>query len=204
MQRVRAYIDGFNLYHGTQERYGLIYHWLDAQALARCLLRRGQRLESVRYFTARVRGQHHGRHRQDLHLQAIAAHCQLVEIVEGRFQEQRRRCPHCPAKWVSYEEKETDVNIAISLVEDAALSLYDVALLISADSDLCPAVKAAKRLNPKAKIIAVFPPKRQSDQLARLCDTVLRIDRTMLNRSQLPAKVVNAAGVELTRPEHWI
>lgn len=36
-------------------------------------------------------------------------------------------------------KKETDVNIAVTLVEDAALRCYDTALVISADSDLCPA-----------------------------------------------------------------
>lgn len=203
VQRVRAYIDGFNLYHGTQDRYGLSFHWLDPQVLARCLLRRGQRLERVSYFTARLREQHPGRHRQDTHLQAITAHCPGVTIIEGRFQEKSITCRACAARWNTYEEKETDVSLAVSVVEDTALDQFDVALVVSADSDMVPAIRAVRRLRPRKRVIAVFPPRRHSDELARHADRVLRIDRTMLNRSQLPVKVVTQTGVELVRPERW-
>ena len=47
---------------------------------------------------------------------------------------------------MAYEEKETDVNIAIAMLTDAVRDVYDIALLVSADSDLRPAVGAVKRL----------------------------------------------------------
>ena len=53
-----------------------------------------------------------------------------------------------------YEEKETDVSIAAALIEDAMQDRYDTALLISADSDLCPAIVTMKRLCPEKRIIA--------------------------------------------------
>jgi uncharacterized LabA/DUF88 family protein len=52
------------------------------------------------------------------------------------------------SRWTIYEEKETDVSLAVSLLEDAAMDRYDVALLFSADSDLCPAVRAVRRVRP--------------------------------------------------------
>jgi hypothetical protein len=58
--------------------------------------------------------------------------------VLGRYQTKRMTCRQCGSAWTSYEEKETDVNIAVALVADAAASASDVALIISADSDLCP------------------------------------------------------------------
>ena len=42
MNRVVAYVDGFNLYFGLKAVYGRRYHWLDLQALVRSLLRPGQ------------------------------------------------------------------------------------------------------------------------------------------------------------------
>jgi NYN domain len=107
------------------------------------------------------------------------------------------------AQWVSYEEKESDVNIAISLVEDAALDRFDVALLISGDSDLCPALKAAKRLRPSMRIIAAFPPLRGSDPIRRLVDRTLHIDRTTLRHCQLPDEVMTGNGIKLSRPGYW-
>ncbi|HEU4426929.1 MAG TPA: NYN domain-containing protein [Pilimelia sp.] len=203
MQRVRAYVDGFNLYHGMHAKYRRAYHWLDLERLAKCLLRRGQRLDRVKYFTARVRRNDDSRLRQVSYLDALTAHCGRLEIIEGRFQEKACVCFACRAQWVTYEEKESDVSLAVALVEDAALDHFDVAVVVSADSDLCPAVRAVKRIAPRKRIVAAFPPRRHSADLQQHVDHLLRIDRQMLMRSQLPSKVVTAGGIELTRPEHW-
>lgn len=203
MQRVHAYVDGFNLYHGMHARFGRSYHWLDLQALAARLLRRGQQLDRVRYFTARVRGDSDSRRRQLAYLEALNAHCPKLDITEGRFQEKSCTCRSCQARWISYEEKESDVSLAVSLVEDAAVDLFDVALVVSADSDICPAVRAARRVRPGVRIIAVFPPRRHSTELQSHTDHLLRIDRQMLARSQLPRKVVTVDGIELVRPSYW-
>jgi uncharacterized LabA/DUF88 family protein len=203
MLRASVYVDGFNLYHGLRSRYGRTYHWLDLEAFAQGILRPGQRLERVRYFTARVRDNEPSRLRQLAYLEALRAHCTKVEIFEGRFQRKTCRCRACQAQWVTYEEKESDVSLAVSLVEDAATDVYDVAVVISADSDLCPALRAAKRLRPHKRIIVVFPPQRHSDDLRRHADAVLRVDRALLSRSQLPTKILNSAGIVLERPAYW-
>jgi uncharacterized LabA/DUF88 family protein len=80
---------------------------------------------------------------------------------------------------------------------------YDTALLISADSDLCPAVRAMKRLRPRKRIIAAFPPQRQSGDLRRAVDGYLVIGDDKLRRSQLPPAVDVPAGITLHRPKHW-
>jgi uncharacterized LabA/DUF88 family protein len=138
--RVAAYVDGFNLYFGLKAKHGRRYLWLDLQALAESLLRPGQTLERVTYFTARVRKDPEGERRQSEYLHALAHHSPLVTVVAGRFQEKHRLCRQCGSIWTLHEEKETDVNIAVTLVEDAVLDRYDTALLISADSDLRPAI----------------------------------------------------------------
>jgi hypothetical protein len=40
-----------------------------------------------------------------------------------------------------------------------AASASDLALIISADSDLCPAIRTARSLNPGRGMIAAFPPR---------------------------------------------
>lgn len=44
MERVIAYIDGFNLYFGLKKSTGRKYYWLDLHALATRLLKRDQQL----------------------------------------------------------------------------------------------------------------------------------------------------------------
>jgi hypothetical protein len=47
VERVKAYVDGFNLYHGLKTRHGRKYLWLDLQALAVRLLKPSQHLVAV-------------------------------------------------------------------------------------------------------------------------------------------------------------
>lgn len=202
MFRATVYIDGFNLYNGLHDAWRRQFLWLDLEALARSLLHPDQQLERVDYFTARMR-QSPSRHRQDIYLQALAAHSTCLRTIEGRFQERTQYCRTCGISRRTYEEKETDVGIAVTLVEDAARDAFDTALLVSGDSDLCPAIRAAKRLQPTKRIIAVFPPQRRSDPLRAAADGVYWIGRDKVSRAQLPLKVVTSAGIVLERPAYW-
>jgi len=203
VHRVRVYVDGFNLYYGMHSAFGRQFLWLDLEALATSMLLPGERLDRLSYFTTRVVNDPAGEQRQDTYLQALAARATCLTAVEGRFQRKTRRCRSCGTVGLSHEEKETDVSLAVALVEDAARAAYDRALILSGDSDLCPAVRAAKRLQPARGIVAVFPPRRRSDPLRVAADGVLHVDRVMLGRAQLPPKVVNADGIVLERPGYW-
>jgi uncharacterized LabA/DUF88 family protein len=160
-------------------------------------------LEVVRYFTARVRDDADGEQRQSDYLDALRSHSPKVVVKDGRFQEKSRRCRDCGNTWTVFEEKETDVNIAVALLADAVRDDFDTALLISADSDLCPAVRETKSLFPEKRIIAAFPPNRHSAELKRVVDGFVFIGDDKIRRAQLPDKVVTEAGVVLRRPKHW-
>ncbi len=121
MSQVRAYIDGFNLYHGLRQD-GRRYLWLDLDALAVSLFKPGQRLDSVQHFTARVRNDPPAKQRQADYLDALSAYSPRVTVVEGRFQRKTQSCKQCRAEWTTYEEKETDVSIAVTLVELVCLT----------------------------------------------------------------------------------
>jgi len=201
--RVAAYVDGFNLYFGLKAKHGRKYLWLDLQALAASLLRPGQILEKVTYFTARVRNDRESEQRQSDYLDVLVHHSPLVTIMNGHFQEKHRQCWQCGSAWTVYEEKETDVNIAVALLEDAVRDRFDTALLISADSDLCPAIRSMKRLRPEKRIVAAFPPRRQSGDLKRAVDGYLAIGDDKIRQAQLPSVVITPAGISLHRPKHW-
>jgi len=79
----------------------------------------------------------------------------------------------------------------------------DTALVISADSDLCPAIRSLKRLRPNKRVIAAFPPNRRSDDLRRAVDAAFTIGAAKIRQAQLPASVPTTAGIMLMRPPHW-
>lgn len=118
MASVIAYVDGFNLYHGMHSKYGRRYLWLDLVRLVQ-QIRPRDRIVAVRYFTARVLDDPPALARQHTYLGALTArHGNAIDLVMGRHQRKTRECAQCGYRKHTYEEKETDVNIAVSLVAD--------------------------------------------------------------------------------------
>ncbi|MFF2026701.1 NYN domain-containing protein [Streptomyces sp. NPDC058171] len=204
MSELIVYVDGFNLYHGLHEKYGRRFLWLDLEKLARTLRPRDQ-LVKVKYFTASVMNDPDALSRQDTYLQALSAYSgETVEIVKGRYQAKRKTCRQCGGSWTHYEEKETDVNIAVSLVADVATKAATSAVIISADSDLAPAVRKAKSLAPGTHIMAAFPPKRFSNELKTLMPASFPIGRAKFAGTQLPDQITDpVTGHVLALPAKW-
>jgi len=204
MQRVIAYIDGFNLYFGLRGQGWRRYYWLDVHGMAASLLRPDQRMAAAHYFTARIRD--NGRNaadrlRQNTYIDGLAE--RGVTIHQGHFLEKRRQCRNCQKSWPDYEEKMTDVNIAIQLLVDAFDDRYDTALLVSGDSDLTTPVLRVRERFPDKRVVVVFPPGRQSEQLKRAANGHLIIGEDKLRQNQLPEEIPTARGHVLRRPEHW-
>ncbi|MCL2689747.1 MAG: NYN domain-containing protein, partial [Chitinispirillia bacterium] len=72
--------------------------------------------------------------------------------IYGEFRKVTKCCRDCNSIYNTYEEKETDVNIAIKLYQQAYKNTYDVAIILSGDSDQIPAIRAIKRDFPTKKI----------------------------------------------------
>lgn len=203
-ETLAVYVDGFNLYHGLHQQSGRKHLWLDLVALAQSL-RPQSTVVKVMYFTAPVLNDSSGLARQQRYLAALAAqNPNVLEIVQGRYQQKTKSCRGCGSTWRVYEEKETDVNIAVNLVADAANKLTDAALIISADSDLAPGVRLAKQLYPNLFVASAFPPNRVSNELKTLMPASFHIGMGKIRKSQLPPTVVDAAtGKQWTRPPKW-
>jgi uncharacterized LabA/DUF88 family protein len=203
MVRVAVYVDGFNLYNGLHAKHGRKYLWLDLEAMSRSLLRPQQQLVGIKYFTARIRGDLASLQRQSVYLDALVTHCPLVAIVEGRFQKRVMRCWDCGVTRDRYVEKQTDANIVASILVDAARDRFDVALLVSADADLCSALLGVRELYPNKKVIVAFPPRRNSAELKKLADGFITIGDDKIRRAQLPDDVIVSPNVVLHRPKYW-
>ncbi|MFI1952981.1 NYN domain-containing protein [Streptomyces xinghaiensis] len=204
MGRTAVLVDGFNLYHGMKRQRGRRYLWLDHVELASRLRPRDQ-IVDVRYFTAPVLDDAAAAGRQETYLKALRAQNHgVMKIVEGRYQRKRLRCRACGAGWIGYEEKETDVNIAVALMEIAAAGSVDTVLIVSADSDLCPAVRSARGVNQELTMVPAFPPHRRSGELSTLLPSAFTISETKLRQSQLPSVVKDpVSGVKYMRPAYW-
>lgn len=204
MSRVAAYVDGFNLYFGLKEAGFKRYYWLDVEALAGALLKRDQSLVATHYFTSRIRDNGRNaldRKRQATYLDALGV--RGIQSHEGHYLPKDRRCRECGHEWRDYEEKETDVNIAVQMLADAFDNVYDTALVFSGDSDLTTPIRYIRKRFKDKRIIVAFPPKRQSSELKRCANGFLSIGEDKLRDCQLPDAITNPSGFVLRRPDTW-
>lgn len=205
MQRVTVYIDGFNLYYGLRDKNWQRYYWLDVHRLSEKLLRPNQVLVEVHYFTTEVfhDSKNPGKFkRQRTFLEAVET-LPNVSIHYGYHLPKKMSCPSCGSSWQTYEEKMTDVNIAVELLGDAQDNVFDTAIIVSADSDLAGPVNAVRKRYPRKRVIVAFPPKRVSKHLRQVATGCFTIGRDAFRDSQLPNQITKPDGYDLTRPPSW-
>lgn len=201
MERVIAYIDGYNLYFGLKDQGWKRYYWLNLQKLSERFLKPNQSLIETKYFTTVVKAPEKKRLRQQVFLDALRTLPNL-HLFFGHFLYAEVECRQCKHTYVTHHEKMTDVNISVEMLKDAFQDRFDVAFLISADSDLVSPIQTVHNLFPKKKVVSVFPPERYSAALKQVSKGVLRIGRSDLAQCQFPEQVASG-GVILQRPSSW-
>lgn len=201
-------VDGFNFYYG--EIRGTSWKWLDPEALFRNVLGPQNTLVKIKYFTARVQpspADPNVNVRQDTYLRALKAYCPLVDLYYGHFLRHRVSMEHAnppPASvpvWKN-EEKGSDVNLALHVLNDAWLNAYDCAVIVSNDSDLAESLRMVKAQNRKliGLVTPGSPKRRTSLQLKHHADFVKPIRTWMLKASQLPNPI---PGTKIHKPASW-
>lgn len=200
-EKVIAYIDGFNLYFGIVEAGFNHCKWLDLKMLVQNLLKPYQELVEVKYFTSRVNNNPDKQKRQSLYIDALDSIG--VKIIYGNYQDGNVTCLRCGHIWKSAKEKMTDVNIATAIIIDAYKNEYDMAMLISGDTDLIPPIREVHSIFKDKRVMIAFPPKRHNKVLAILAKGSFIIGRKKLNESQLNEEVISRSGYKIRIPESW-
>jgi len=108
-----------------------------------------------------------------------------VDVRLGRFKARTLTCPACGRRFTRFEEKETDVALGVRLVEAALLGAFDTLVLISGDSDLVPALAAARRLAPSRTLAVGLPFGRASLALEGAADIAFAVKPSAYARHQM-------------------
>jgi len=211
--RTHIYIDGFNFYYGAVR--DTPYKWLNFKRLFEQLLDPSHQIQCIKYFTAIVTGKIDPDQpvRQKTFLRAIETYIPEIEIFYGEFLSHNVYKPIAYpinknlfgknikfVKVIKTEEKGSDVNLAIHLLNDAWLNLYDCAIVVSNDSDLAESLKLVKSHHNK-KIGLITPgSSHPSRELMKYADFVKRIRKGILAASQLPDPI---PGTTIKKPSIW-
>jgi uncharacterized LabA/DUF88 family protein len=204
-----VYIDGFNLYYGALK--GTRFKWLNPSALCNHLLP-NHKILKIRYFTANIQARPHDPDaptRQQVYLRALKTLPNL-EIHLGQFLTHPVWMPEAastsnPPRKVQVlktEEKGSDVNLASHLLMDAFKKAFEVAVLITNDSDLYEPIRLVRSelglrvgiLNPNARASRMLLPP--------IVNFMKTIRVGALSASQFPSQLLDANG-NFQRPKTW-
>jgi len=223
--RAIVYVDGFNFYYAAfaEGEFGA-YRWLDLCRFCDDLLPK-LNVVAVRYFTARVKPLPHdpdNHRRQAAYLRALSTisrlsvHCgQFAKhTVTARLAEPAGTLPvSARVRVVRTEEKGSDVNLAAFLLLDAFRDMYDVAVVVSDDSDLLEPVRMVRdELGKRVGIVRVvryLKDPRTGRRVQRgsvfrgRVDFVKDVRRRHFANAQLPLSVPLGSGRSVECPPSW-
>jgi uncharacterized LabA/DUF88 family protein len=201
MEKVIFFIDGFNLYHALDNKRFYRYKWIDLSSLAKKFISKNDSIEEIYYFTALAiwSPDKVERHKAFIKAQEING----TKIIYGEFKRRDKECRICKQTYQTFEEKQTDVNIAIHLFKLSIQEKYDKAIIISGDSDLIPSIEAVKSTFPHKKIGVIIPIGRSAEQLKQTCDFYMKMKEKHLEASMLPDVINLGDGKKLERPQRW-
>ncbi|MGV0005569.1 MAG: NYN domain-containing protein [Candidatus Porifericomitaceae bacterium WSBS_2022_MAG_OTU9] len=211
--RTYVYIDGLNLYYRALRNCPEL-KWLNVEVLCKCRLSPEYQINKINYYTAPVLGtiDPGAPKRQAVYWKALET-LPSLEIHKGRMQAKEKILPlvykddrtiplkprpHMAQVW-KCEEKGSDVALGAHLVRDACKGEFDVAVVITNDTDLYEPIRiVAEELSLPVGLLT--PVARPAGSLQRITSFVRRIDRNRLLRSQFPDAI---PGTTIVKNREW-
>ncbi|MDR1671353.1 MAG: NYN domain-containing protein [Alistipes sp.] len=201
-QRVIVYVDGFNFYYGLKKTKWKKYYWIDIVNLFERFIRPDQELVAVKYFSARPSDIGKSK-RQDAFFQANKKNPKF-KLFLGKYLKKTIECYKCHNIIQTYEEKESDVRFATQIVSDAYRNDCDIAIIVSADSDMIPAIELA--IEACVKVFIYFPPNQFSNHLSAMSygkPLLMQRFEHRFKKSIMPDTIRLRDGFELQKPIEW-
>lgn len=226
--RAIFYIDGFNFYF-LRTKYQPQYKWLNMKALADEIVDDGTTVTAVNYYTAPVSGKidHDAPKRQQALFSALRT-VPEIRIYNGRFlySEKWAGLAHPPrAKPDGYvwtepppavvyvaktEEKGSDVNLGVHLVRDAFVDAFDIAYVVTNDTDLVEPIRiVTQEVGKPVCIVAPCRPRSSrapvpSPSLEAVSSFKHYIDDNELAAAQFPSVILRKGKKPVTKPAEWV
>jgi uncharacterized LabA/DUF88 family protein len=201
------YIDGFNMYNGSLS--GTTHKWLNLEKYF-TKLRQHEDVLCIKYFTAKMDGDKGTR--QEVYLRALST-LSRVSVIVGRYKQKTVTCrvANCTLSgqrlFKTWEEKRTDVNIAVHMVNDALSQACTTQVLVSGDSDLVPALNMIKEQVPRQNLIVYVPARDEhrgaAVEIRSAADKDATLPVAMFKHCQFPAEIDDGAGGKIRKPSSW-
>lgn len=221
-----VFIDGFNVYFALKDYpdksiYFNKYKWLNYRSLAQKFLPPYCSVVSVKYFTAITKWDSQKKNRHTLYIKALET--VGVETIKGNYINTSKNVViECPSskkqfntrdglingyvkKGYLFEEKKTDVNIAVHMIKSAISGNNDIILLFSNDTDFIPVFQAIKEINNKIQLKVVTPiGETHNDFISTLTkNNCKKLKEIHLKNSLLNDPITLKSGTQIHCPKQW-
>lgn len=218
MARTIVYIDGFNLYYRALK--GTPHKWLDIAAMSAAALPSSSQIERINYYTAHISGRvdPDAPRRQHAYLRAIETLPNVV-IHYGNFLVSQKwaglvhppdfrpavnlaagSVPQVAYVWKT-EEKGSDVNLGVHLVRDAFRQAFDVAAVLTNDTDLVEPVRIVTQ-ELGMHVTLLTPTGKPANSLAAVSTNVRHI-HPYIGPCQLPDPISLPGKRPIRKPASW-
>ncbi|MFB6454468.1 NYN domain-containing protein [Chitinophaga sp. Hz27] len=212
MKKVIFYVDGYNFYHGHKSHTKANpdwknYYWIDFVKLFSQFVfsHDGQELHKVKYFTA-VPFDDSKRGKQNALLGANKIlHGKKFKVINGHYSEKLVECKAlCREDFKVLEEKCSDINLALNIMQDCIDKSVDIVVIITADSDHLSTIKLLKEKFPNVKVRLYFPPNRTSRKLQSMINSVVHLENheDKFKNAIMPAEV-SKEKKKYIKPSDW-
>lgn len=203
-----------------------MFKWLDLGKFCSAKLPQDD-IHGIKYFTAKIEARPDnpkGTDNQEIYWRALRT-IPCLEIVQGFHQthpvwarihqddEFREHVPKSVQRAIvrektqrmrvlRTEEKLTDVNLAAHMIRDAALGVFDLAVLVANDADYKEALKIVTQdFSRKVGLISPYP--RPSQSLKQFAMFTREIGWKDLENCQFPNTLTDSKGSRIFKPSSW-
>ncbi len=129
----------------------------------------------------------------------------VIEFLLNLVLSEKEKMKYLPKRlrYHTYEEKETDVNIAVKIVEDAFKDNYDKAVILSWDSDIIPAIESVKKNFRDKEFLSLLLTWAKGKVIQNVCINKKIISYTDVKNSLLPKEIEISKWIIIKKPESW-
>lgn len=200
-KKMIVYIDSWNFYYGSLNNRGVGYKWINIESWLQKIFP-DYDIQKIKFFTAKSSGKYDPTKpaRQAMFFRALST-LPSLEIIEGIFLFKIKSILTTIGNKVLAEipeEKGTDVNLAVHLVNDAHNKKFETAVIVSNDSDFVEAVRIVTQ-ELKLEVGILSPFKRSNRELCNYATFVRKVRSGAIKISQFPDNMTDATGI-FTKP----
>lgn len=236
-KKVNVYIDWFNFYYALKEKIEDInsqwetrYKWCNYRKLFANFLSEWETINTVYFFSAYRIGDNWAKKRHKVYTEALtkfgvktilgnyqnktnkySKEKHTIECIEYNWNDKHKEL--CMENLIrlhykTYEEKETDVKIAIQILEDAFLNKFDHAYIVSWDSDITPSIYSIRNLIKRWELqhklfSSILIPWTKWQKIRKLCDFDYQITAQHMEQSMLPNTIKINNNRTIQMPIEW-